>query len=296
MLLLMCELFHKVLDNQKYIELLVNSSSNIVGAIIGAFAALYIFKKGLRAQKAKEKEDELEKLSGIRNQFMFILSSLIDPIKKQEVAIEDFIKKIELETNELSSLKIISSLNIKEINSIPNESLFEIFVEKNIDCQINTNDYHLLKSNINRLEKTIYFIQYYLTYFQNRLPEIEKEWNMNIQSVSDLYDRYYHFALKVHDTDDIFFIGLNEVMKEWRKDPDSINYYVINKKYLPQFRKLCSNNYSDERAHMLLVFVSRSEMAFKNYLKWKSDFITSYKYCLESLKEVRETFENKLPK
>jgi hypothetical protein len=165
----------------------------VVGAVIGAFVAIYLFFRQLNTNKISEEskkfEYEVDKLKYLATS----LDSIIGLIQLQIEGIENFIEEVSKNYIDVPLLSIYSTHDIDRlVNKINHEDYYHAFIRQNRD----------IENAAKRFKKIYSVLDYFESVLNQMMQYLERE------RLHD-YDRKVQFKKHVEDSEKYYFSALN---------------------------------------------------------------------------------------
>lgn len=262
-------------------------------AIFTTVFTIIVFSLGLYFARRLDRNKEKKRLEELGVYYLDLLSSLIEPIKKQRQHLKSLADSIKDKKSRNFEYKESSDLLFDVFDQIPNQDIYKIFI---INKKSSGDDRYVHYGNILHC---IEFLKLQrirsrrnVDRFMKDLRRYQSDWNDNVMSIGRSFDRYLSIlhgkGIKV--SEDPFFDKFNALLTNLRKLDDFRNMYVYKENFLGDLKKHCQGNYDDPRAFELIEFIVSANYAFNDLVNLKKFYSKAFQDESEKLRD----FKNKL--
>lgn len=259
-------------NNSDLISTAVNAAASLFGALISGGIAIWIFVKGNKYARKREREKEFERLQEVKIYFETLVSQLIGkPIDQQLKEILRFTSKLKQHRFQHTELRHPVTLSADHIKQIDHRDLFTIYVSGR-DIQLHT---ILLQELLAELD-IIASMEQTLKSYANSYFEDFKRFESDFQTQSDGIQKLFREELSKAQSENITrkedpFLGAMLIhFQTWMalQDNPSIEYrdpYVVNDSLLTPLLHLCDKYQGDPRTPTLGSFIVNAKFALENF-------------------------------
>ncbi len=258
-----------------------NGSDKFLGisidTIFTALITIGIFILGLWLNKKNDQRKEFDLLIEIKTYFLQLVDILISATERQLTEFKRFSNELAERVDRSFIIGASSNFTTYNIDSVPNEKLFKIFVfyKSAKDKEQAIIRYKDLIINITSI-RTI-ANEWRLSYqnFLDSTLETDEKFNENASKIAEfnmntIFIRYYEH----NENDDEFMKEFDLILSAWEKKDDPVDKYVMMDNLISPLRELCRRMPDNFRAMELLKLVMQCRYAF---LK-KENIRNIYKY------------------
>ncbi|MBD3342452.1 MAG: hypothetical protein GF353_25355 [Candidatus Lokiarchaeota archaeon] len=238
--------------------------------------------------KAKRKEEK--RLNELRDYFLYLIRSTIEPIEKEikdHLEMSSFISNKEIRNFGLNKSTLVF---IDHVNTLRMTDLYKIFVER-IKAPIEEKANHfrniirsldLLKIISQNKEQNFY-------QFINTIKPIELKWEdctNEILRKCDLYQSNFETE-NLQFKDDPFLERLLKVRSEWyRSDTrDKVDYMMS--KLISPIQNLCESDFKDQRSMKLMQLTTETERCYVKITGLRKQFAEGFKASADKLSQLK---------
>lgn len=238
---------------------LINIVSALLGALISGLIAIYIFKKGLRNEEIKKKNEYKSESNDLEMFLFHNIYSLNFFIEKQIKEISNCSKNLKDWNNCDFSLSIFPELTTKDIFKISQEKIYKIFVtDREGDLNEKVNDFINLRNSFynidafieseNELNKEV---------FQRQFVNIEL-WNQSLKSLLDLSNTFVlsYNSNPVKGKDDFLELYTNLFVNKQReliKENKNNNMVIVFEELIKPLKNYLKENKQSNDMRLLMI-------------------------------------------
>jgi len=284
-------------SSQKYYQFFLDKAGSdkflgiSIDTIFTALITIGIFILGFWLNKKNDERKEYDLLIEVRSYFLQLLDILIESTKKQLEAFGDFINELKEEKENDYVIQSYSGFTTYDIDQIPNEKLFKIFVYYKLDSG-KQDAIKLFKEMITKIGLIRNISGSWQKQFQDFLESwkrVDEEYNRNARLVEDFINKTVHLAHKAGDiSNDDFLKRFDTIVLNWQKMDNHVDKFVMMKHLIEPLHKLCQETPKDTRTLDLVRPIMGCIYAFANKMKLNEVYIglfTAYKTRLEEAKK-----------
>lgn len=273
----------------------LNIGASLLGALISAWIAIHIFKKGNENQRLLEIEKETNRLNDIKIYYETLVKLLIDdPIEKQRTVILNFTSKLKQEKFQHYEMQTMVGLNLEYIKKVEHKDLFKIYVAgKNVEEK--TKLLQKLVTELDLITAIKENLKEHYESFLDSFKPIEKEFQTNAENVVKLFTHEISNAMAngIQLNQDQFLATMQSHIIAWgnlKDNPDISDHtdpFILKQHLLEPLLILCEENQNDRRTPILASYIRSAKFALQNFDELRTFYRKAFLFSARNLVRAR---------
>jgi|GEM_PF-5520024 len=282
-------------NNPDLFSTILNVGAALLGALISAWIAIWIFNKGNKNQRAIEGEKETKRLAETKIYFETLVNLLIDePIERQQAEILKFTNKLKKKKFQHYEMQVMVGLSLEYIKKVEHKDLFKIYVSDK-DVEAKTVIFNKLVTELDLITAIKENLHEHYNSFFTDYKKFEGDFQTNAESVIKLFTKEISDALAngIQLNQDPFLASMQTLIIAWKAletDPtidDHGDPFVVTQHLLEPLLELCNSNQNDRRAPVLSSYIRSAKFALENFNELRTFFRKAFLFSARHLVRAR---------
>jgi hypothetical protein len=246
---------------------LLEVAGSVLGVFISAGISIWIFKRGIKAEREKEALGEKNRLLELEEYVKGNVRLLDKPIDQQLRSYLQFVKKLKSKYDENYEVEQIVTLHTENLKQIPHTDLYKIFVRnKKGDINKRTELFQNLDADLQFVNEVNRSFGDTFNHFMRKYDIYVKDWNENLSKIGEANDLMYSEAKRAGLTvgTDPFLDEFFPLFVSWSKLKKYQEWSVALPNLILPLQDLCRRHPADTRVPNILRYITNCIYAYEN--------------------------------